>query len=85
MCKFKYSTRRLKKLWIRVYENNIEVLIEIDPTINKGLINWINDRSSGHDNFKESLGVAEDKQLIESALEYAKTLKQYNEIKEKYN
>jgi hypothetical protein len=83
--KFKYDRKMMKKLFLGAVKGNIEVAIELNIIDNIYKINWINDRTSGRDNFKESLGVDEDQELINESLEYAKTLKQYKDIIKKYN
>lgn len=83
--KFSYARKMKQKLFITATKENIEVSIELNIIDNKHSINWINDRTSGHDNFKDSLGIKEDQELINKALEFAKELKQYKEIINKYN
>jgi hypothetical protein len=83
--KFKYERKMKQKLFITAIKKSIQVAIELNIIDNIYKINWINDTTSGHDNFKESLGVKEDQELINKALEYAKALKQYKEIINKYS
>ena len=52
---------------------------------NQAKINWINDRTTGHDNFINSLGIEEDNNLIQQSITFAKELKQYKEILNKYS
>lgn len=83
--KFKYARKMKQKIFIDAFSNKIQVAIEFNIVDNIYKINWINDRTSGHDNFKESLGIQEDQELINKALEFAKGLKQYKEIIKKYS
>lgn len=87
MCefKFKYSRKMKQKLFITAITDNMEVAIELNIIDNIYKINWINDTTNGHDNFIDSLGIKEDQELINNALEFAKELKQYKEIINKYN
>ncbi|NRU52514.1 hypothetical protein [Clostridium beijerinckii] len=83
--KFSYARKMKKKLFITAIKGKIEVSIELNIIDNKHSINWINDTSTGHDNFINTLGIAEDQELVNKALEYAKGLKQYKEIIKKYS
>ena len=85
MYKYEFSYKRLKKIWIRAIKNKIEICIEYNVITNKANINWINDTTTGHDNFINSLGIEEDKQVIKQAMDFAQGLKQYKEIINKYN
>ena len=85
MYKYEFSYKRMKKIWVRASKGKIEICIEYNVITNQANINWINDTTSGHDNFRDSLGIEEDKQVIQQAIEFAKELKQYKEILNKYS
>lgn len=83
--KFTYGRKMMKKLFLGATKGNIQVAIELNVIDNEYKINWVNDRTTGRDNFKESLGLAEDQELVNQALDFAKGLKQYQEIINKYS
>jgi hypothetical protein len=74
-----------QKIFIDGTSNNIQLVVEYNVITNQSSINWINDTTDGHDNFIDSLGIEEDRKVIEQAMEFAKELKQYTEIVNKYN
>ena len=85
MYKYEFSYKRMKKIWVRASKGKIEICIEYNVITDKAKINWINDRTTGHDNFINSLGIEEDNKLIQQSITFAKELKQYKEIINKYN
>lgn len=85
MYRFKYGRKMKQKLFVDAVSNNIQVAVEYNVIDNKAKINWINDRTNNHDNFIDTLGIEEDNKIIQQAIEFAKGLKQYKEIFNKYN
>lgn len=85
MYNFKYGRKMKQKIFIMASKDKIEICIEYNVIDNKANINWICDRTTGHDKFKDTLGDKKDQQVIQQAMEYAKELKQYTEIINKYN
>ena len=85
MYNFKYGRKMKEKLFIMASKNKIELVIEYNVITNKANINWICDRTSGHDNFIKTLGDKQDNKVIQQAIEFAQGLKQYTEIINKYS
>jgi len=87
MYNFKYGRKMKQKIFIDIEDKKkkIQLVVEYNIITNQANINWICDRADGHDNFIDSLGIEEDRQVIEQAMEYTKGLKQYQEIINKYN
>jgi len=85
MYNFKYGRKMRQKLFIMATKGKIEICIELNVIEETSKINWIVNRTNGNDNFINTLGTKQDAELIQQAEEFAKGLKQYTEIIEKYN
>lgn len=84
--KFSLHQSRGKKLWISAYKdidnkrdsegdiielNDISVMIELNIIDCEYKINWISKREKGKEEFIDTLGAEENKELIKDALQYA--------------
>lgn len=74
--KYSYGSSRGRKVWIDAHIklnelNYYNIVIEINPIANISKINYIVNQSKGKDIFIDSLGIAEDKEIINGAIEYA--------------
>jgi len=84
---FDLHQSRGKKLWIKAYKdidnkrdsegdiielNDISVMIELNIIDCEYKINWIIRREKGKEEFIDTLGVEEDKEIIRDAMQYAR-------------
>lgn len=93
--KFSLHQSRGKKIWINAYKdidnkidsegnitelNDITVMIELNIIDCEYKINWINKREKDKDNFIDTLGTEEDKEIIKDAMQYARNKGSINKV-----
>ena len=91
MYTFQYGSARGKKIWIDAHkkiDNNswYNIVIEINPIDNINKINYIIKQSQfNKDVFLETLGIEEDKQIIEESIKFANDKEYINKVINRYN
>lgn len=91
MYSFQYGASRGKKVWINAHnkidaDNWYNIVIELNPINKEYKINYIVKQSSfNKDEFIETLGVEEDKRIIEESIRFAEDKGYINKVITRYN
>lgn len=91
MYSFKYGSARGKKIWINAHnkidaDNWINIAIELNPIDNINKINYIVKQSyNKKDEFIETLGIEEDKRIIDESIKFAENKGYINKVITRYN